>query len=167
MDPFRLRVQKALSAALEQISVANGDHHDLAGSVFRGRAIFGDDDPLPMLSILEEAIAPESNLGPVTSQAASGTYNLMIQGFVDDDKANPTDPAHLLLADVKKKLAQLRAEARSDQGVLGFGRKAPVVDQLAFDGGVVRPPDGEVSARAYFWLRLTLTLIEDHENPFA
>ena len=101
-DPFRLRVLKALTATLETISTANGYQHDLNGKVFRGRAVFGNSDPLPMISILE-AISPqsESGMAPTDGQQIEN-WELLIQGFVEDDEQNPTDPAYYLLADVKQ-----------------------------------------------------------------
>lgn len=50
-DPLRLRILKALTAEFEQMTDANGE--SMAGKVFRGRDHFGNDDPLPMISILE------------------------------------------------------------------------------------------------------------------
>ncbi len=165
-DPFRLRVQKAFTAALEQITVANGFRNDLAGSVFRGRTIFGDNDPLPMVSMLEEPIAPENDLSPRSGTAETGDYVLMVQGFIKDDPENPTDPAHVLLADVKRRLVELKADDRRQDRPFRFGPKANTVVSVSWDGGVVRPAD-EVSAVAYFWLRVTFELAEDHLNPFG
>ena len=164
-DPFRLRVQKAMCEAFKQITVANGFRSDLASSVFRGRTLFGDDDPLPMISILEEPIAPEANLSSDAGSTASGDYVLMVQGFLQDDKDNPTDPAHVLMADVKKRLVELKLDERLDDRVFRFGPKANTVVGVSWDGGVVRPAD-EVSAVAYFWLRVTLDRAEDQLNPF-
>lgn len=166
-DPFRLRVQKALTQAFEQITVANGFRSDVGpGHVFRGRTMFGDDDPLPMISMLEEPIAPESDLSGEAGVAASGNYVLMVQGFVLDDKDNPTDPAHVILADVKKRLVEIKLDERRADYVFRFGPKANTVLTVSWDGGVVRPAD-EVSAVAYFWLRVTFNLAEDHSNPFG
>lgn len=160
-DPFRLQVQKALCADFEQITTTNGYTHDMIGKVFRGRAVFGTRDPIPMLSILESAEGQQIDFGPVDNASDTAPYNLIVQGFVDDDKANPTDPAHWLMAEVKHRLTLLRESARGPVGILGFGREAPMVDKLFWDGGVVRPPDGEISAKAYFWLNVTLHLCED------
>jgi len=166
-DPFRLRVQKAFTAALEQITVANGFRTDIgAGAVFRGRTFFGESDPIPMISMLEEPIAPENDLSPRSGVAETGDYVLMVQGFVKDDPDNPTDPAHVLLADVKRRLVELKADDRRDDRVFRFGPKANTVVAVSWDGGVVRPAD-EVSAVAYFWLRVTFELAEDHTNPFG
>lgn len=174
-DPFRLRVQKSLTAALEQITPANGYRSDMAPAtvggktvrrVLRGRTIFGEDDPLPMISILEEPIAPENDLSPVAGTSGQGPYDLMVQGFVNDDPQNPTDPAHILLADVKMRLIELKRDEGLSHRVFRFGPKANTVVSVSFGGGVVRPAD-EVSAVAYFWLRVSFDLAEDHLNPFG
>lgn len=174
-EPFRLRVQKSLTLALKQITPANGFYSDLSdftekgktkNRVYRGRTLFGEDDPLPMLSILEEPIAPETDLAPTGGTAGTGPYDLMVQGFVDDDKQNPTDPAHMLMADVKKRLIDLKRDEHLSHRVFRFGPKANTVVGVSFGGGVVRPAD-EVSAVAYFWLRVSFDLAEDHLNPFG
>lgn len=166
-DPFRLAVLKRLTARTEaEMTVANGYAYDIAGSVFRGRLIFGEDDPLPMISVLEEPIPAEQLFSDADGQASTGQWRLMVQGFVDDDADNPTDPAYPLLADTKKVLSMLRNERNTTGGILGFGSKAPMVDKLEFGLGVCRPPD-EISAKAYFWLSLTLDVVEDHDDPYT
>jgi len=173
--PFRLRVQRSLSAALEQITPGNGFVSDLSPTVsggktnrrvFRGRTMFGDNDPLPMVSILEEPIAPETDLAPVSGVTGQGPYDLMVQGFATDDSENPTDPAHVLMADVKQRLVALKQDEDLGDRVFRFGPKANTVVGVSFGGGVVRPAD-EVSAVAYFWLRVSFDLAENHLNPFG
>lgn len=163
-DPFRLRVLKGLTTALEGIMIANGFKHDLAGKVFRGRNIFGADDPLPMLSILETPLPIEAVEPPQFGTTFfNPTWDLLIQGFVDDDKDNPTDPAHVLVADVMQRLGQERKrENRKGIDIFGLGNK---VDGLSIASPVVRPAD-ELSAYAQFWLRITLKIVEDVETPY-
>lgn len=165
-DPFRLRVQKALTTELETISVAGGSKWDMAGKVFRGRVYYGEETPVPFISILEEPIAPETDLEPSNGVGGTSPYDLMVQGYVQDDPDHPTDEAHFLLADTKKVLARIREEGRRTDRLLAFGNDAPTVVGISFGGGVVRPAD-EVSAVAYFWLRVTLELVEDHNDPYA
>ena len=166
LEPFRLRVQKALGARLEEI-VTTDDATPMTDRVFRGRVTFGDGDPLPMLSILEEPIQDDPDDAPKGGQAAVTIYRLMIQGFVKDDPMNPTDPGHFLMADVLVKLAEVKAEAEAAERVFAFPDKAPTVTDIDFGPGVVRPPDGEISAQAYFWLNVSFKLAEKYDAPYA
>lgn len=168
-DPFRLRVLKALSASLEQITTANGYTHDMTGKVFRGRAFYGEGDPIPLISILEPPLPIDQLRSPLGSGASSGEWDIMIQGFVMDDKENPTDPAHRLMADVRKALAQERKKrsARNNEPrIFGLDPKSKhQVEDIFVGPGVVRPAD-EISAFAYFWLTMTIKLVEDLELPY-
>lgn len=163
--PFRLRVQRSLATALEEISIAGGYKHDLTGKVFRGRTMFGDNDPMPMVAILEPPLPVDQLPSPEDSATSHGAWDLLIQGFAEDDKQNPTDPAHLLLADVKKRLTLERVKSRNDRGPYILDMKEKIT-KLDVGPGVVRPPD-EISAKAYFWLGITLHMVEDLEDPYA
>lgn len=165
-DPIKLHIQKQLCAALEEITVANGYATDLEGRVYRGRLYFGDETPLPFLSVLEVPIPLDQLPSPRDAQMQFGQWELIIQGFVVDDRDNPTDPAHIVLADVKKRLAREQAKAnwhRPEDGILGLGR---VVDKLYIGVGVVRPPD-DISATAYFWLQIALDIAENFAEPYT
>ncbi len=165
-EPFLLRVQKALVACIETVKPAGGYTFDLEGAVFRGRDIFGDSDPLPMVAILEPPVAPEELTSPRDSTGGYGEWDLLLQGFVDSDPTNPknpTDPAHFLLADVKRALAK---EKRKNGSYNCLGIEDGRVEIKSIGRGIVRPAD-EVSAKAYFYLPLTLRIAEDPEEPFA
>lgn len=176
LDPFRLRVMKGVCDVLKSITVANGYAHDMADfqdsagrtaeRVFRGRDFFGDNDPLPMLSVLEDPRSPEAMNGPTTSAKSQNTLRLLIQGFTKDDKSHPLDPAYRLSADTIKAIA---AAKRSDTGVLGLNRplRAPCVMAVSIGQPIHRPGGDDVSDHAYFLVGLTLLLAEDLENPFA
>lgn len=164
-NPLRLEVQKRMCEVLKTISIANGYSLDIGENVFRGRGVFGDETPVPCLSILEVPIPLDQLPPPQAATLSSGGWELVIQGWVKDDKKNPTDPAHFLLADVKKCLVGEMKKANWDEpedGIFGLGRS---VTKLYIGAGVVRPPE-EVSAKAYFWLTITLDLAEDLEHPY-
>lgn len=172
-DPLRLRVQKALTACLEAVTPTNGYTFDLSASVFRGRTLFGETDPLPMVSILEAPEAPDQLPSGSDNTKALGDWDLLLQGFVEDDLANPTDPAHKLAAEVRRALVGERrkrdlilVDSGNTLGIRGPNGVSRVAD-MKIGAPVVRPPDGEISAKAFFWMRLTLTLAEDLENPYA
>ena len=164
-EPLRLRILKAMTVALKEISPANGFATNVQGNVFRGRVIFGENDPIPLLSILEVPIPLDQTPAPTDSEFSSGGWEIMVQGFVTDDPENPTDPAHLFMADVKKRLAQERRKAlamKAEEGIFGLGN---FVTGMRIGAGVVRPPD-EISAVAYFWLTVTLDIVEDLSDPY-
>lgn len=185
-EPFRLRVQKALAAALEPIKQRNpktGEiipDKDFTGAVFRGRDGFGDSDPLPMISILEPPLPIDQTNGTATNPGSTGLWDLMIQGFVLDDKVNPTDPAHWAMADVKAVLAAEKARKLPNMAgqpdPFGLGKPAVVsgknvgncvLEIVAIGPGVVRPPEIGVSSKAFFWMTLTLKISEDISQPFV
>lgn len=170
---FRLRVLQALTETLKGVEFSVGaetfsmaDYTDVAGRaaerVFRGRARFGDSDPQPMLSILEDFKAPETQLGPMANTKGYFPFPILIQGFIKDDPNHPTDPAYPFAAAVMKVLADERAKTYN---ILGFGAEMPCVTELKMSAPVIRPPDGEISTVAFFYLTLTLTLVEDFQDP--
>lgn len=160
--PFRIRVLEALTFSLEQITPANGYTSDLTGSVFRGRDTFDRDDPLPMVSILESIVEKPVLQAPMGGGQFKTDWELLLQGWTVDDKTHPTDPGQHLLAEVKKRLAE---ERRREDGydILGMQGK---ITEIKFSTGVVRPAD-EVSARAYFWLKVELSMVENLLDPYA
>ena len=182
-DPFRLRVKKAICAALKTITPANGYKSDLSdfeaedgvtvSRVYRGRDEFGFNDPRPMVSVLEHPRALDPLLTTDGAPASVGQWELLIQGFVQDDPLNPTDPADTLAADVIVCLVEqgrrkLPASNMPDN-ILGMGNVMPCIkpgNGLRVGKPVVRPPDGEISDVAMFYLTLTLDLVEDTTKPF-
>lgn len=173
-DPFRLRVLKALTAQIKTITPDNdfvndlSDFTDEAGRqqerVFRGRTEFGDNDPLPMVAILEDPASREANNDPINSGTGSNQFRVLIQGFVRDDKDHPLDPAYLLSAEVIRAISLSKTDRYN---ILGFGHRQPCVMALSVGQPVHRPPDDEVSHVAYFLVPVVLTLAENLETPFA
>lgn len=181
-DPFRLRVMKNLVALLQEIvpdsnsGGGEGYRHDLTNAVFRGRKTFTDDtdevegDPLPMVSVLEMPLALDQLPSPPESPIQGGDWDLLIQGFVEDDKDNPTDPAYRLAADVIRRLAFEKARHGRERKTTGF-RGEPLlgeqgVTNIIIGSPVIRPPD-EISAKAYFWLQITVQVVENLEDPYG
>ncbi|MEP2533553.1 hypothetical protein [Shimia sp.] len=162
-DPFKLKVLKALTAALEEITTANGYQHDLDGKVFRGRLMFTQDDKLPFVAVNEPPKAPDEIETPNGSAAAKTSHALLIQGFAQDDNLNPTDPAYYLVADVQQRLSEEKVRA-DGYDILGMGSR---ISAIHIGQPVVRPPDAAVSDTAFFWLPVTLEYAENLKNPFA
>jgi hypothetical protein len=168
-----------ITDALKEITPANGYINDLSDKttghltdacVFRGRDLFGDNDPVPMLSILESPTPPEGLAAPMGAVVGQYSLDLLVQGFAQDDKQNPTDPAHVLMADVKQRLGKELSRKRGNQhDPFGMGVStgtANIITSLKIGPGLVRPPDS-LSAKAYFWLTLSVGLAENVELPYA
>jgi hypothetical protein len=174
--PLKLRILRTLTETFTTITPENGFVCDLSDfdpgdgvmtkRVYRGRAWFGDNDPETMLSILEGTTpADEVAEPPVNAVVSEYWWDLLIQGWTPDDKESPTDPAYLLLRDVRKRLAlEKTRRIGSTRYILGYPEEQ-IVD-LHFGPGVVRPAD-DVSDRAWFWLTLSLRIIDDAQNPEA
>lgn len=170
--PYRLRVLKALTQIVGAVTPANGFSFDLGDKVFRGRDLFGDSDPLPMASILEVPVPPDELAVPDNTSYAYSDWDLLIQVFVEDDYQNPTDPAHILMAEVKQVLMRERKKRDNiliqdeDPFDLTSNGVSTILD-IRVGQGVVRPPDEGVSDKAYGVLKVTLRIIEDLDDPFA
>lgn len=162
-EPFRLRVLKALTVTLEGVNPDNGYENDMRNAVFRGRVRYGPKDPIPMISILEAPIPLDVIQSRGANPNSSGSWELLIQGFVKDDPKNPSDPAHHLMAEVKAVLA-LEKLRRNDRQPNMLGLEGRVME-MQIGQGSVRPPD-EVSDKAFFWLTLTLRLAETLDKPY-
>lgn len=165
-DPFRLRVLKALTTTIQGVTPANGYQFDLSTSVFRGRMHFGSGDPLPMVSILEVPLQESPRQSPPRGRVVEIEWDLWLQGFIEDDLTNPSDPAHYLMAEVRKVLQseRQRKSNREDSDILGMGLS--IVD-LWMGAGIVRPPEEHVSEKANFWLPLTVQMVENVVDPYA
>lgn len=161
MDSKRLAILKRLTEHLETITKDNGYDHDLDGRVLRGHLVIGDRE-VPLVSVLE-SFNPDrepSEAGGHIERQQKDHWILLIQGWAQDDADNPTDPAHGLMADVKKCLSRI-IDQRDPAHLLGG-----LVIDARIEPGVVRPPD-ETSAKAFFWLRMQLDVTEWLRDPYS
>lgn len=168
VDPLRLRVLKKLGEELQKITPANGYNVDLTRKVFRGRDVFDRNDPVPMVSILESILEKDQLQALPGGSTKAGPWELLIQGWAEDDKDNPTDPAYHLLAQVQRRLVEITRMPYADANRRGCDilQMGGIITALRFSRGVVRPAD-DVSSKAYFWLKVELDLVENLLDPYA
>ena len=169
-DPMRLRVLKALTAVIAGVTPANGYTSDLSpyadeggtmrSRVARGKVQFGT-EPLPLVSILDHPDTGDTMMGSGGRPVAKSEWLLLVQGWAVDDFDHPTDPAHVLAADVITAIARERAK-RTD--VLGQGAR---VMEIHIGQPIVRPAMQGLSDAACFFLTLRGEMAEDLNNPFA
>lgn len=169
-DPKRLVVLKAITAVLQQITPANGYQHDLSGPgrVARGRLTFGDNAPLPMVA-LNEPLNPdrEARRAGSTGHLSREVWSILVQGWAADDWENPTDPAHLLMADVKKALATVNVEGHANYRLVRPGWPSGLVGRIQLEPGTVRPPEPGVSDKAFFFLHADVEFVENTLDPYG
>lgn len=169
--PKRLQILIKLSEHLSAVYGfdVNGDPYDLTGRVFRGRNVFGADSPIPMLSILESTTPDLPSFAGNNEAVYEPQWRIFLQGWAEDDKENPTDPAHWLMAAVQQRLSLITAK-RND----GSGRPVDkdafmlggLVSDFSFGPGVVRPADDKISSRAYFYLPVRIGLAAGVDEPY-
>lgn len=164
-DSKRLHVLKRLTTFLEGITVASGYDHDLAGRVSRGFAFVSAETPLPWVNIIENLNPDRDPMEADAGLVQQDDWVLLIQGWVetDDDDIYPTDKAHSLMADVKRRLSRIidpgDPTSRNPDYYLGGD-----IEGFLCEPGVVRPPD-EISSTAYFYLRVVVKLVEHLDDP--
>lgn len=171
---YRLEVLERLSALLLGITPANDYGHDLTGKVLRGRALFGDSDPLPMVSILESTKVDGGVTTGSNDEMRKSVWPLIVQGWVENDMFSPTDPAYSLMADVEHRLGRVIERNKQGDGqfpelyMLGEGRdgKGTLIANMSFGPGVVSPPREQVSTNAFFFLPVYITLAEKLGQPY-
>jgi hypothetical protein len=167
----QLDILKRLTAHLQGITPANGYDFDLSQSVFRGRLIFGDDDPSPLVSIVEHLTADVNVSTTEENQVLRfETWVLLVQGWILYDVAHPTDDAYQLKASVEKRLGECIKQ--NDQGYPAFpdayflGYKKGITGMSIGPGVVSVAIRQEASSRAFFYLPLGIGLATDVSNPF-
>ena len=168
----KLLAMQRLTTHLEAIAFTStfagtGDVN-LAGKVYRGRTVFGDEVQPPFLAILEQPrqLLPET--AGDGKLARKDQWQLLIQGFAVDYKLNPTDPAYELLAHVEMRLARIVAQKTNGGGAAypAEFRLGNIVESTRFQNPIVRPPDNDVSDTAYFYMPVTFEIVTDMISPF-
>lgn len=167
-DTKKLAMLKALTAWLSGITPANGYEFDLSTpkAISRGRTVIGADTPLPSLSILESPKPDVGQFAGIQGRVFSEDWLLLVQGWVADDKDNPTDPAYALAAAVHKRLYGLIETkpsgnpANPDDYLLGRRASSILIGPF-----VVRPPESQVSSKAFFFLPLRVGIQTDVSAP--
>ena len=168
-DPVRLRIQKAICAAIEEIQPADGYHFDLRPTpstpvrCYRGRLFLGQESALPFVTVLESPVPPDRVPEPTPSPHGFGIYELTLQGFGEDDILHASDPAQFLLADLTRRMALLKSQENDPAGLFGLDG---IVSRLQIGWGTARPAD-DVSATAYVVLPVTLEMYENWTDPYA
>lgn len=169
----QLDVLQRLTAHFEAITPANGYDFDLTDKVFRGRLVFGSDDPDPVVSIVEHLSADITvDVAGETRADRSETWVLLVQGWVRITNEHPTDQCYNLKAAVEHRLARtIAVDARGepkypDEYFLGLNRKG--ITGITIGPGVVSAPvRPDSSQRAFFYLPVGVGWASNVGDPFV
>lgn len=169
VQPRDLVILKAIAAHLKGITIDNGYSFDLGESVWRGVGLYGDELTLPALSILESPrLLEPTAISTDPERLREEDWNLIVQGWVDDDPANPTDPAYLLKAVVEDRLSQITAtnQATGDGAFpLVFNLGGGIVE-MQIGPASVSPPRRDISPKAFFLLSVKVCRVFDATDVF-
>jgi len=174
----KLAIMKALTTHLEGINpdwldlpaamAGETCPFDLRKRVWRGRALFGDEDKPPFLSILEHP-RQLNPFGVAEGLIADEDWTLLIQGFAIDDRKNPLDPAYELLAWVQMRLARI-TEQKTNGGRGGRypeeWRLGKLSVEIRYQIPIVRPGKDDVSGTAYFYMPISVGTVTELSMPF-
>lgn len=166
--PPRLLVLHKLTELLEGINPLNGYAYNLTESVFRGRALFGEEAPDTWLNIIESP-RPDYGLFVGDDQGRSEGWVLLLQGYTKlPDNKHPLDELYYLAAEVENRLAAIVATKADGSGRPAFpdlyylGRDASgrtLITGIEIGPPVVRPAS-EPSNKASFYLALRVGVAE-------
>lgn len=161
-DSKRLSILKKLTTQLESVSIANGYQHNLDDKVFRGRATFGNETEWPFVSIFE--IRPDLNPDYADETVQKDVWTLGVQGVVKSDSVHPTDPAHNLLADIRKALGQVMdmGAPHDDNPDYLLGG---LIAEMKVDGGVTFVPE-QMQEVAVCIVKVSIQLVEDMRDTY-
>lgn len=173
-DSRQLDILKRLTTHLQGITFDNGYDFDMASSVFRGRIVYGDDDPVPMISIVEHLSADITvDIAGENKVERSETWVLLIQGWLNHKPDNPTDDAYQLKAAVEKRLGEcIKMDPRTGNPAFPdsyfLGLRKGIITGLTIGPGIVSValPPQVASAKAFFYLPLGIGLAMDVSDPF-
>lgn len=169
-DSYRLKVLKALTAHLKLIKdepgVADYSGFDLSNAVFRGRNVYGESDPKTMVSILEAPRPDSAQLVGANGEGRWENWNLLVQGWCQDDPENPTDAVYQLMQVVEMQMQKLIA-SHSHTGAPKYPDMfmlGALVTSFQFGPGVVRPPTEGISSKSFFYLPVRVGLVKEADS---
>lgn len=162
MASKKLEILKELTALLKTVKSDGNENinaYSLENAVFRGRTVYGDNDPVPLVSILEAKGANFADFADDEKIANKTGWNLLIQGWADPvNPENETDAVYELVNDVICALNKINAIRFETGNPLypEFYRLGGKIIELTLGDEVVRPSENELSSKAFFYLPIVI-----------
>lgn len=172
-EPKRLHILKRLTALIETVSIANGYSYNLAGRVFRGKTVLGEEIDVPCITILE-APRPGFNQFGGEQEVTATKWQLLLQGFAKDDPKHPSDPLYYFADEIANVLSSVVLMKNDGSGrpysaawyMLGRDDEGQtLVESFEFGPSVVRPPDGTPTTKVCFYMPVTIGITGEVGRP--
>lgn len=175
----KLSLMRKLCAHIEGITRAAGYQFDLhpqpdehgvvVPRVYRGRAVFGDNDPVPLISVLEGPVPDrDPRFAALNQVKREDDWIIFVQGWAATPQQNPTDPAYQLMAAVERRLSEIVSSRLSGLPLNPAAYMlGGAISGFSIGPGVVRPPQDGVSSKAFFYLPCVIRLPVDVTQPFV
>lgn len=171
----QLVIMQRLTALLEGITPANGYEYTLTGRVFRGKTVFGANETVPYISILE-SLRPDPN--PLTAGSEKivreEQWELLIQGWAATNEKFPTDDLYNLKGAMEHRLARMVATDNTgsplypDDYRLGrTGGRGGLITTARIGPGVVRATTPQPGGVASLYLPLIICYMANVSDPWA
>lgn len=175
-DSKRLAVLKALSTHLADRLKGNAPYTvDIHKRVYRGAGYLDDEMSHPVLSIVED---PDADRYPAQAGKSADTggavqkddWQLLVIGRIVKGQSFETelDPGYEFMAQVKMCLSEIKQKFDPASGALINPQAllGGLISDIMLEPGTVRPPAEQQSRYAYFWLRVTLNMVENLNDPY-
>lgn len=164
MDSYLLTVEKAITGHLASTVSIDG----ALVKVIRGKEKLDSGDTPPLVTLIQaiDVEATHNQVGDGAQRVDTKLY--LIQGFTRRSSGEENyDSAHELMAKVKQSLSELLPVKSSNRFLKQYNNGRYLVNDIKIATGLVRPPDSKISSNmAFFWLPVSITLIEDITDPY-
>lgn len=168
-DTKQLTILKRLTTLIEGITPGNGYDYDLTGKVHRGRAVFGPETPVPFVSILESLRPdPQPTEGGSEKMIREEDWEILIQGWVAVDNANPTDPLYGLKGAIEQRLARIvQIDGQGSPAFPDDYRLGRLITRARIGPGVVRAATPQTGGTEALYLPLIIGYVANVSDPWA
>lgn len=176
-DTKQLVIMQRLTTLIEGITPANGYDYDLTGRVYRGKSVFGANETVPFISILESLRPDPTPLeaGP-ERMIREEDWELLIQGWAKTNEAFPTDDLYNLKGALEKRLSRIVARDAAGNpafpddyrlGRDGTGPRSGLVTGARIGPGVVRAATPQTGGVAALYLPMIIRYKANVSDPWA
>lgn len=133
------------------------------GGVYRGRkTVSVEDNVAYAISVLEAPRATIGSPADVEGRQRAEDWTLNVQGWPPEDREHPSDPAYVMAAAVRQRMAKLIDSDRETGAPLfpEWFMFNKMVHNIQFGATIVTPATAEVSKVAFWYMPVVVSLVQ-------